>query len=146
MRFDTFMQITSKWLLVIITTGIYQQDKCLAYTFHIFIAAINFYSIVGSGITAISVCTLGLHLRGGGADPHVRCTLDTRINIVPFTIIFKLHRTGTSLCVTSEDVRSHSSVTLCNRWGGAICIYGSTHISVTKVYGPTIFALQEGGV
>ena len=47
-------------------------------------------SIIGSGNTAISVCTVGSRPPGGPMTPQMKCSLDTRTKIVPYTIIFKL--------------------------------------------------------
>ena len=46
--------------------------------------------VIGSGNTAVSVCPVGSRPPGGPLTPHVKCSLDTRTKIVPYTIIFKL--------------------------------------------------------
>ena len=47
-------------------------------------------SIIGSGNTAVSVCTVGRAPRRGPLTPQLKRSLDTRTKNVPYTILFKL--------------------------------------------------------
>ena len=70
--------------------GICPQDKSFSYILGVFRAEMCYGSVIGSENAAVSVCMVESCPPGGPLTPHVKCTLDTRTKIVPYTVIFKL--------------------------------------------------------
>ena len=70
--------------------GICQTDISFSYILGVFRAKMCYDSLIGSENTAVSVCMVGSCPSGAPLTPHVKCALDTRTKIAPYTIIFKL--------------------------------------------------------